>query len=283
VSGDVYGYDAVRDRLSRLSAPSGGVGGSYPCRYAGPILGVASDPLVPGDQIAFFQSRSRLVQNDTDAAYDVYQWRNGELSLLTPGDSAPSDGQMLKGNDASGRDVYFATRDRMTWQDVDSVLDVYTARIGGGIVQPSAPPLCGTLVGACQSVGIGVPTTTQPVTGKPSSGGASPRARTGLSIAGLSRKARARAARSGVLPVRVRLGRAGVVRLVARARVGKRRQLVARGSVRLGGTGARTVRLRLSGGAKRALRGGKRLRISIRASSAGARPRTVTVPLKRSN
>lgn len=180
---DAYAYDAATERLTRITAAQGGVGGSYMCDpyaltltgqneglvpsqcngddgFGTPgqpeLLGVASRPAVPGDRIAFFQSRSRLVAEDVDNAYDVYQWRNGNLSLISTGDSAfdgsPGElgGAFYKGNDETGRNVYFATNDRLSWQDTDAVLDIYTARLGGGIPQPLAPPVCAVLSDACQ-------------------------------------------------------------------------------------------------------------------------------------
>ncbi|HEY3434036.1 MAG TPA: hypothetical protein VGK41_00145, partial [Solirubrobacterales bacterium] len=179
-TGDVYAYDAERARLVRITAPQGGPGGPYECAQFDPTvqgsvslqcfgdggadykseldvnaaLGLVTNPANPGDRIAFFQSGSRLVPEDTDDAYDVYQWRNGTLSLLTPG--TPTDA-FYKGNDRGGRNVYFATRDALTWQDFDSVADVYTARIGGGIPEPPPPPSCDVIAGACQPVGPATP------------------------------------------------------------------------------------------------------------------------------
>ncbi len=169
-SGDIYAYDAIGHELTRVTAAQGGPGGTYACRPnaggggvgperchgdagIGPItdalprLGVALG--ADGVPSAFFQSASRLVAEDTDDTYDVYQWRDSVLSLLTPGDS-PTDGVFYAGNDRSGRNVYVSTRDRLTWQDVDAVLDVYTARIGGGFPEPLAPPACAVLADACK-------------------------------------------------------------------------------------------------------------------------------------
>jgi hypothetical protein len=308
-SGDMYAYDASRDELVRLSAPQGGVGGSHACgtggiaattpcnadpgfgsypdtgnRAANPPLGVATEPSVAGDRVAFFQSRSRLVPEDTDSAYDVYQWRNGELSLLTPGDSLSDHGQMYKGNDVTGRNVYFATMDKMSWQDFDSVLDVYTARTGGGIQEPAPPDLCVVLAGGCHGGGV-PPLPVQPKTtssaGSPQGDNASPGVRKTLRVGTLSRTARRRAARRGVLPVPVRTSRPGLVRVLARAKIGKRTRRVAGRKVRVREAGAVTVKLRLNRAAKRRLQRGRALRVTLRVASSGARTRTATVRLKR--
>lgn len=176
VSGDLYGYDATRDELTRLSAPQGVAAGAYPCLPGGagqppsntlcygdggmgqgfvPLarLGVAGAP--GGDRAAFFESRSRLVPEDHNDVYDVYEWSDGELSLISPG-AADSDGVYFAGNERSGRNVYLSTRDRLTWQDVDAVFDVYTARVDGGFPEPPSPPACAVLTDACQGA-VSVP------------------------------------------------------------------------------------------------------------------------------
>lgn len=177
---DIYAYDATREELTRVTAPQGGPGGSYPCagdfvgttidesllyscrgdggmdeqngvQWSGPgvpHLGLASEP-AGGERIAFFNSALRLVAEDQDDGYDVYEWREGELSLITPGDPASEDA-LYKGNSADGKNLYFVTRQALTWQDTDVVADVYTARVGGGIPEPLAPPACAVLADACQ-------------------------------------------------------------------------------------------------------------------------------------
>jgi hypothetical protein len=308
-SADVYAYDAAADDLERITAPQGGAGGTYQCttsgtpvpchgdpgfdtgastsfsRAARAMLGVATQPLTDGAHIAFFQSKSRLVPEDTDSAYDVYEWRDGELLLLTPGDNAALDGAFYKGNDHSGRNVYFATRDRLTWQDYDSVLDVYTARTGStGIPQPSPPPVCATLGDACQGGGA-APTSPSVGSTGPSDDNASPGVRAVLSVAGPGRVARARAAASGVVRLRVRTNVPGTVRAVATARIrvknGSKRVRVARGRSTLSAAGATGLRLRLDDRARSQLAAGRRVALTIRVTMPGARSRSIGVVLRR--
>jgi NHL repeat len=171
VTGDVYAYDAVGNDLVRITAPQAGAAAPYPCATGtgAPLcygeggvddgglstnksLGIATVPAVAGDRIVFFQSLSRLLPGDTDNAYDVYGWRNGELSLITTGKSE-TDGAFYRGNDETGQNVYFATRDKLTWQDFDVVGDIYTARVDGGIAEPQPTVLCEALSGTCQDAG----------------------------------------------------------------------------------------------------------------------------------
>jgi hypothetical protein len=216
---------------------------------------------------------------DGDDVYDVYQWRDGELSLVSSG-AVDSQDALYKGNDRSGRNVYFATRDRLTWQDVDAVLDVYTARVGGGIPQPPEPVVCAVLANECQGPAIGVPTSTKTETDKPGGdGNASPGARKKLTIAGLSKKARRKAARTGNLVVSVRTSKAGKVSAVAKGRVGKRTQRVARKSVQVRKAGKARIKLRLNRAARQRLKSGRALRLTLRVSSQGARSRSMSVRL----
>lgn len=177
VTGDLYGYDAAADELIRLSAPQGGAGNSYVCvtedadagalcngdpQIAGlgnssqSVLGLVTDPADPTDRVAFFESASRLVPEDENNVYDVYQWRNGTLSLLSTG--APgADHALYQGNDRTGANVYISTRDRLNWEDVDSVLDVYTAHRDGGFPEPLDPPACEVLADGCQGASAVAP------------------------------------------------------------------------------------------------------------------------------
>jgi hypothetical protein len=173
-TGDIYAFDSEADRLLRLSAPRNREVEGYPCRtdssteahqlcnadpgfdggafavrdvQFNPLQGVATDPSTPGERIAFFQSRARLLPEDINDQYDVYEWRDGDMTLLSSGTSA--NGAYYGGNDTTGRDVFIHTKDRLTWQDVDGEMDVYDARIGGGFPEPVADP-CSVLADECQ-------------------------------------------------------------------------------------------------------------------------------------
>jgi hypothetical protein len=293
---DIYGYDATRDELTRISAPQRANSTDYPCVPGndagqrcwgdggigpGPMplemLGIATRPDAAKTKLAFFQSRSQLVATDTDNAYDVYQWRNGELSLISTGVSA-TDGAFYVGNDRTGQSVYFATRDQLTWQDRDRVLDVYTARVGGGIPEPVAPTACVVLNGACRGPGGGAPAPASDETARPGGGDVVAKRQT-LSLAAVGAKARRRAARTGMLTVSVRVSEAGIVRLGARARLGGRSVKVAGARKRVGGPGVVRVDLRLSSRARKVLRHGRALGVTLRASQSGARSRSITVRL----
>ena len=308
-TGDVYAFEADSSRLTRVSAAQGGVGGTYVCApennpsarchadggvdgqlntvagLANSVLGVVTDPLVGGDHVAFFQSAARLLASDVDGSYDVYQWRNGKLSLLTPG---TADHALYKGNDRDGRNVFFASRERLTWQDFDSVGDVYTARVGGGIAQPPPPPVCDALADLCRPRGV-VSAPVAPGSGAPGGGGnvTSPAeaARAALSARPPGAAARRRAVRSGVVRLAVRVAEAPVrLRAVASAKVAVRGR---RANRRVGAAtkvvrraGVARIVLRLSRPARRQLRRSGRLAVRVSVSGRGQRPDSVRFALR---
>jgi hypothetical protein len=101
-----------------------------------------------GRQIVF-ESRGALLPQDVNGAEDVYEWRDGTLSLISTGHAVqPSE---LFGVTPSGNDIFFETGEKLVavGQDEGS-LAVYDARVGGGLAaQQSRPPL--SCVGeACQ-------------------------------------------------------------------------------------------------------------------------------------
>lgn len=298
-SGDVYAYDADREELVRATAPQGGIGGAYPCApglatplcYGDggfgdlggaaplPALGLARDPS-NGSPMVFFQSRSRLIPADKDTTYDVYQWRDGELSLISSAQPNTGDA-FFKGNDRTGTNVYLASRDRLSWQDRDAVLDVYSARIGDGIPEPpDTQEHCDLGPDQCQGPGQPV----QPVqtdSDTPSDGNPPSAGRATLDIAAPGSKARRRAARTGRLRVRITSTAPLTVTLTARGRLGGRTKQVARATGDVGSVGSARLTLRLSKAARKRLRGGKSLRLTLRVSGDGTRPASMQIRLKR--
>jgi hypothetical protein len=298
-SGDVYAYDAVEDELTRITAPQGGVGGSYLCalgtsdapcygdggfgppsgRTSLPALGVARDPH-SGSRMVFFQSRSRLIPADKDSAYDVYQWLEGELTLISS--ALPETGDAyFKGNDRAGTNVYLATRDRLSWQDHDSVLDVYSARVGEGIPEPpNTNETCDPALDQCQGPGHASPPpgvdSDSGVAGNPPSP-----ARVQLTLAAPSDRARRRAARTGKLRVSFRVSAPTTVAITARANVAGALKRVANNRTHLATPGPAFVMLQLSKPAVRKLKAGKTLRITLRAGAPGARAVTRQTQLRR--
>lgn len=184
---DVYLYDADEDEMVRISAPPQGVepygcvgeadvGGEPDVGFCNAELdrntgGGVSSPIGPWEQSrgwagmryynlsvdgdgvvsAYFASKLPLVPEDTNGDHmDVYQWRAGELSLISPGDE-PYDA-WFSGNSLDGEDVFFVSGQRIDPREIDPQdLDVYDARIGGGFPYTPPPTPCDPLAFECES------------------------------------------------------------------------------------------------------------------------------------
>jgi NHL repeat len=90
----------------------------------------------------FFESQDALLPQDTNGSIqDIYQWEpegvgtceeaDGCLSLISSGRSA--NDSMFLDSTPSGDDAFFITREKLLPRDKDEQLDLYDARVGGGI------------------------------------------------------------------------------------------------------------------------------------------------------
>jgi hypothetical protein len=115
----------------------------------------------------FFDSPDRLVSADHNDANDVYEWEadgegscasttqdGGCLFLISGG--APGVGPSWFGDaDKEGKNVFFLTAQSLVGQDRDELVDVYDARVEGGLAsqnQPPPPPPCEGEAGCRSSV-----------------------------------------------------------------------------------------------------------------------------------
>lgn len=176
---DVYLYDARSDELRRVTASdekeatpylcsdmgvSSGSGEPQPCYgdfgtdssvmpygmgWAGARhFNIAEDS--SGAISVFFESLSALVSADDNENWDVYEWREGELSLVSTG--APEDDAYYSGASEDGRTVFFQTTDRIDPRDLDDAdNDIYAARIGGGFPYTPPPTPCDVLTFQCEA------------------------------------------------------------------------------------------------------------------------------------
>jgi hypothetical protein len=121
----------------------------------------------------FFQSPDALVPEDLNSdtppggpfgflgTADVYEWQNGNVSLISDG---VSPGSTLGSTTPSGNDVTFTTTGQLVPQDLDGFSDIYDARVNGGITPPVIPP-------PCQGDGCKPPPSTLPPGSTPGSDG----------------------------------------------------------------------------------------------------------------
>jgi hypothetical protein len=90
------------------------------------------------DGTVFFDTTDPLVGTDTNGTRDVYQYRDGRATLISRGKLAANS----QFDDATpdGSSVFFTTDDQLVGQDKDSIVDLYVARVGGGLAGQNPPP-----------------------------------------------------------------------------------------------------------------------------------------------
>jgi hypothetical protein len=95
----------------------------------------------------FFHSPDALVPGDTNGQLDVYEYEQGQVHLISSGTS-PGESLFL-GATPTGNDAFFITPGQLVSQDTDGLMDLYDARVGGGLPRASVPVCTGT---GCQGV-----------------------------------------------------------------------------------------------------------------------------------
>jgi hypothetical protein len=235
---------------------------------------------------AFFETARPLVAEDRNTKVDVYEWSDrdldgrGELRLISPG-RGTSDSEFLDAS-ASGNDVFFTTREQLVGIDRDNQVDLYDARVGGGIPAQNPPPASPCEGEGCQGAFSGAPSLAGVGSGGASHGNLRPGRRPSFSVARLSRAQLAQLARGRRVAVRVRVSRAGRVSLTARAKLGRRVRAVARASKAARRAGTVHVGLKLARSARRELAGKGTLNVRLSVRFTGVREaRTSTLRLRR--
>src|SRR5262249_27571980 len=79
-----------------------------------------------------------MVAQDTNGQQDLYEWEGGRIRLISTGTS--SAGSSFAGASANGDDVYFLTRQSLVGQDTDDNVDLYDARVDGGLPSQNPSP-----------------------------------------------------------------------------------------------------------------------------------------------
>lgn len=91
-------------------------------------------------RFVFFTTRAALVPEDTNGQLDAYEYdaRTEELHLLSSGTS--DQHSVFLEASADGRNAFFTTAQRLTGWDTDPNIDLYDARVEGGLPEPPPPP-----------------------------------------------------------------------------------------------------------------------------------------------
>jgi hypothetical protein len=161
----LFRYDAQSHTLVRVSIGQGGPNNdgnlgdaALAPHIPAPNYEASDEPTqeasvlsVTGDGAVTFESADGLAPGASVGVNNVYEYRDGNPYLISAAraeaTSESGANTQLAAVDATGRDVFFSSLDRLVGQDVDNQRDVYDARVDGGFPPPIPVAGCGT---ACQ-------------------------------------------------------------------------------------------------------------------------------------
>lgn len=155
---ELYLYDAASGGPVRcVSCDPGGVPPTTPAFYAvrtgwanAATASHLNRPVTADGRRVFFTTGEALVAGDQNGhVKDVYEFDGADqtLRLLSSGTS-PTDSYFLEAT-PDGHDVFFATREKLSPWDTDQNIDIYDARVDGGVAGPVTPP-AGCAGDSCQ-------------------------------------------------------------------------------------------------------------------------------------
>jgi hypothetical protein len=125
-------YDKSTDTLACASCDEAGP----PAMDAQMGVGDESNPVTNSGQV-FFNSYDRLVPGDVNGKQDAYEWQAGDQRLISTG-TATTDSRYFSAS-PDGKNVFFTTDQQLVGQDEDNLVDLYDARLGGGIPSQNPP------------------------------------------------------------------------------------------------------------------------------------------------
>jgi hypothetical protein len=267
---DVYRYDADSGTSTLISAGSEGRGnGAFDTILPSAkdiIFPPPSSPAFDGGRRIVFATAEALLPQDHNEVEDVYEWTEaGGLSLVSGG--VPGLPATYLGAAPDGSTVLFRTSATLLPRDRDGgALDIYAARIGGGLPEPPEP----AQPGCSECAAAGLPRLT------PLALGASDLSHR-LELGPIDAASRSRLARTGATTLLVEAPAPGRLTVVGRD---SGHRTVADGSARAREAGPLRVRLRLERSARRALADGKRVTIRLFLSLGKLRFRGPALALK---
>ena len=279
LTNDIYLYDAAANTLT-FASPGADEGRGVELPNPGANgRGLTNTVSEDGGSVILF-SADPISPEDENLEYDLYEFADGQVSLVSGGQADQIAAPIFIGATPNGSDVFFSTSEALVEADIDGLPDIYDARVGGGFPTPETPvPPAECREDACQG-----PAVERPSRPTPGSLNAEPEGDQGparFRVGSIGAKARKRFARTGRLTLRLNLGRSGDVAASARAKIGKKTVTVARDRAEVDGAGTTELTLRLSKAARRALRNKGTLRVTIRVTySENDRTRSTTLVLR---
>ncbi|HSS43164.1 MAG TPA: hypothetical protein VLK37_11525 [Solirubrobacterales bacterium] len=223
VDDSIYLYDAETDEKVCVNCDEEGVplGQS---RLPGGVRTLSNyEPgVVANEGAMYFDSTAPLLAADHNQAYDVYRYRDGNLTLISPGDGP--FGAQFSDATPDGSHVFFTTEEGIVSWDGDDAVDVYDSRSGGTPAKPpvNSPECVGD---ACQ----GAAGTAPGAPGLRSDGPSGAQGAAGKisALRKLSARQRSTLAKGGKATLRLSVDAPGTVSVTGKARIdGKKRQVV---------------------------------------------------------
>lgn len=268
---EAYLYSADADETVCVSCrrdgqPSAGV----PVGSEGATVPLASDgstgrhnPLQPPRTLSadgsrvFFETPDALASGAVSGHDNVYEWNDGQVSLLASGEPAdPATRVRFEDASSSGDDVFISTREALLPQDVDGSLDVYAVRVDGGLPwtpPPIVPP----------EIVVPPPLFQTPL----------PRA--AFSVRGLTSAQRARLVAGKRVSLSIKVNRAGKLAVKGVAKIKGIRTVVLKGSRKAKGATTLAVPIALSKAARTRIAKAGSLKVSLTVSFSGVRKKVV--------
>jgi hypothetical protein len=166
---EIYRYEEGTESLECVSCQHGEVTrNKVGSASVGKAFALAADGSVA------FATKEPLVKNDINNSYDIYQWHDGAVGLITDGETvylaeALQGAPVVYDVDHNADSIFFVARNpTLTGYEQDGLSNLYVSRVGGGFPRPVAPTHCSEE--SCQ--GPLAPSPTQPVPGSSSFVGA---------------------------------------------------------------------------------------------------------------
>lgn len=263
-----YRYDDGTKAVTCISCPPGGaatgdvdvLARADALRQVRPnVRGMSDD-----GSVIVFGTPNALVPEDVNGGYDLYEWHDGQVGLITDGITTRSYDTRPLALDVSpdGRDVFFYDFARLTWDVQDDAFKVYDARVGGGFPPPPAPPApCASL--DCHGQPSSPPSLGDAASSHASSSGNVRPTIPAFVVARIGAAQRKRLATRGTLVLQVRVGRPGRVSVLGQARIGRRIVRVASAAKTAHRAGTLRLTIRLSKTARRRLAASGRLTVVL--------------------
>jgi hypothetical protein len=184
--GELYRYAADQAQLSCVSCsptntpPAGGAGiSNIPQKFTEPArqAALSTRNMSANGRRLFFDTPDKLLSSDTNGVNDVYEWEakgegsceseseNGGCLYLISTGTSPQPSYFVDAS-TDGSNVFILTSQPLVAQDRDELVDVYDARVHGGIPSQNVHEPVPCVGEACAGAVPSVPATQAPATPK---------------------------------------------------------------------------------------------------------------------